>query len=51
MKKSYVAPSVEITKFETEDVLHNSVITGGGTVIRPGVAPGFGGNEEQIDPS
>ena len=50
MKKAYVAPSVEITKFETEDVLNSSVITGDGTVIRPGVAPGFGGTDEQIVP-
>ena len=39
MKKTYEAPSLEITKFETEDVLNSSVqgnISGGGTVIRPG---------------
>lgn len=51
MKKAYVAPSVEITKFETEDVLHDSVITGGGTVIRPGEAPGFGGNDGPVNPT
>lgn len=30
MKKGYEAPSMEITKFTTEDVLEGSVITGGG---------------------
>ncbi|MBR4288299.1 MAG: hypothetical protein IKT50_02550 [Clostridia bacterium] len=28
MKKNYVAPSLEITKFETEDVLNESITTG-----------------------
>ena len=39
MKKTYEAPSLEITKFETEDVLNSSVqgnISGGGTPVRPG---------------
>ena len=41
MKKNYEAPSLEITKFEVEDVLANSVIDGGGKPIRPGQAGGL----------
>ena len=40
MKKNYEAPSLEVTKFETEDVLNSSnVIIGSGTDIHPGVLP------------
>ncbi len=44
MKKNYEAPSLEITKFETEDILNGSVITGTGTELNPGVSPGFPNN-------
>lgn len=51
MKKNYEAPSLVITKFETEDVLHDSVIDGQGTPSYGGPVTGLGGKNDQINPT
>ena len=51
MKKNYEAPSLEITKFETEDVLNSSnVINGLGNPSYGGPVSGLPGKDEQIRP-
>ena len=43
MKKTYISPSLEISLFETEDVLNISGGNAGGMVVAP---PANGGNTE-----